>query len=86
MKFKTTGCKLIQLLMGILICSGCTKNEWQIVIANPYNEHPHGEWNTLEVICWENHAVHMINGKVNLIVLNSFYLDDGQKKHLQVGD
>lgn len=51
------------------------KNIWQIVIANPYNENPHGEWNTLELICWENHAVHIINGKVNLILLNSFYKD-----------
>lgn len=49
------------------------KNEWQIVIANPYNEKPHGEWNTLELICWRNHAVHIINGKVNMVVLNSFY-------------
>ncbi|WP_422079970.1 family 16 glycoside hydrolase [Ulvibacterium sp.] len=49
------------------------RNEWQIVIANPYNERPYGEWNTLELICWENHAVHMINGKVNMILLNSFY-------------
>lgn len=47
--------------------------DWQIVIANPYNENAHGEWNTLELICWENHAVHMVNGKVNLILLNSFY-------------
>lgn len=46
--------------------------DWQIVIANPYNENPHGQWNSLELICWENHAVHIVNGKVNLVLLNSF--------------
>jgi len=49
--------------------------DWQIVIANPYNEKPSGEWNTLELICYENHAVHIVNRKVNLVLLNSFYRD-----------
>jgi len=61
------------------------KNEWQIVIANPYNEKPPGEWNTLEVICWENHAVHMINGEINLILLNSFYRQGQDLKPLESG-
>ncbi|MEM1134676.1 MAG: DUF1080 domain-containing protein [Bacteroidota bacterium] len=52
--------------------------DWQIVIANPYNEKPHGEWNTLELICWENHAVHLVNGKVNLVVLNAHFEEDGK--------
>lgn len=58
------------------------RDEWQIVIANPYNEHPHGEWNTLELICWENHAVHIINGEINLVLLNSHYETDGKKEPL----
>lgn len=58
------------------------KNEWQIVLANPYNERPHGEWNTLEVICWQNHAVHLVNGQINLVLLNSFYEEEGQVKPL----
>ncbi len=52
--------------------------DWQIVIAHPYNENPPGEWNTLELICWNNHAVHMVNGKVNLVVLNSFSNQSGK--------
>ena len=60
-------------------------NDWQIVIANPYNENPHGEWNTLELICYENHAVHMINGEVNLILLNSYYRKDGNLVPLSSG-
>lgn len=50
------------------------RDEWQIVIANPYNEKPHGEWNELELICYRNHAVHIVNGKVNVIVLNSYII------------
>ena len=61
------------------------KNEWQIVIASPYNEKPHGEWNELEVICWKNHAVHIVNGKVNLILLNAHYQDQGINKPLVSG-
>ena len=52
------------------------KDEWQIVMASPYNENPAGEWNTLEVICWKNHAVHIVNGKVNLVLLNSMYKEN----------
>lgn len=59
--------------------------DWQIVIASPYNENPHGEWNTLELICYENHAIHMINGQVNLILLNSTYPEGGQRKPLTSG-
>lgn len=61
------------------------KNEWQIVIANPYNERPHGEWNELEVICWKNHAVHLINGKINMILLNSYFRNNGELKPLISG-
>lgn len=52
------------------------KDEWQIVIASPYNEYPSGAWNTLEVICWKNHAVHLVNGKINLVLLNAQYRKD----------
>ena len=52
------------------------KDEWQIVMASPYNENPAGVWNTLEVICWKNHAVHIVNGKVNLVLLNSMYKEN----------
>lgn len=59
--------------------------DWQIVIANPYNENPAGEWNVLELICYENHAVHIVNGKVNLVLLNSFYEKDGEILPLNSG-
>ena len=54
------------------------KNEWQIVLANPLNEKPAGEWNTLELICYGNNAAHIVNGKLNMIILNSHYVNNGQ--------
>lgn len=54
------------------------KDEWQIVLANPYNENAHGEWNTLELICYDNHAIHKVNGKTNLVLLNSFVKKDNE--------
>ena len=59
--------------------------DWQIVIASPYNEKPAGEWNTLELICWKNHAVHIVNGKVNMILLNSFCRENGNTLPLESG-
>ena len=59
--------------------------DWQIVLANPYHENPHGAWNSLELICWGNHAVHIINGKVNLILLNSFYKENDELRPLNSG-
>jgi len=47
------------------------KDEWQICIASPMNEKPAGQWNLLELICYENNAVHIVNGKVCLTVLNA---------------
>ncbi|MGB3619038.1 MAG: DUF1080 domain-containing protein [Catalinimonas sp.] len=61
------------------------EDEWQIVVANPYNERAHGEWNTLELICWQNHAVHIVNGKVNLVLLNAYARQDGQKTAMTHG-
>lgn len=61
------------------------KDEWQIVLANPYNELPHGEWNTLEVICWKNHAIHLVNGEVNMLILNSYYREGSKILPLNTG-
>lgn len=59
--------------------------DWQIVLAHPYNENARGEWNELELICWENHAVHIVNGRVNMIILNSFQDVDGESLPLDHG-
>ncbi|GAA4814908.1 ThuA domain-containing protein [Litoribaculum gwangyangense] len=42
------------------------------------NENPHGEWNTLELICFEGTSLHIVNGKVVNALFNSRHknLDD----------
>ena len=37
------------------------------------NENPHGEWNTLELICFEGTSLHIVNGKVVMALFNSRY-------------
>jgi hypothetical protein len=37
------------------------------------NEKPHGEWNTLELICFEDTSLHIVNGKVVMALYNSKY-------------
>ena len=52
---------------------------------NPINEKPHGEWNTIEVLCYEGTSVHVINGVVNMINTNSHLLIDGKETPLVKG-
>ncbi|MBI1224236.1 MAG: DUF1080 domain-containing protein [Bacteroidetes bacterium] len=40
-------------------------------IKNPDNEKPTGEWNTLDLYCFGGTAVHMVNGKVVMVLYNS---------------
>ena len=37
------------------------------------NEKPHGEWNTLELICYEGTSLHIVNDKVVMALFNSKY-------------
>ena len=60
-------------------------DEWQISLANPYNENPAGQWNTLEILAHENHVVHVVNGRVNMILLNAHYREDGVLKPMNSG-
>lgn len=49
------------------------------------HEKPHGEWNTLELICFENKSIHIVNGEVVMILQNSRYVKNGEKVPLQKG-
>ena len=40
-------------------------------------ENPDGEWNTVELICFENKSIHIVNGHVVMILRNSRYVEDG---------
>ena len=41
-------------------------------------ENLHGEWNTLELICFEDKNVHIVNGHVVMILRNSRYVREGK--------
>ncbi|MCU4166612.1 3-keto-disaccharide hydrolase [Carboxylicivirga caseinilyticus] len=44
-----------------------------------------GEWNTIELICFEDKSVHVVNGHVVMILQNSRYIDNGQTRPLTNG-
>lgn len=43
--------------------------------SNNY-ENEHGEWNTLDLYCYEDKSLHVVNGKVVMILKNSRFLND----------
>lgn len=56
----------------------CTKN--------PDMEKPSGEWNTLELICRNDTAIHVVNGIVTMVLYNSRQLNaDGSETPLAKG-
>jgi len=48
-------------------------------------ENKHGEWNTLELICFEDKSIHIVNGHVVMILKNSRYIENGDKILLNKG-
>ena len=46
--------------------------------SNNY-ENEHGEWNTLDLYCYEDKSLHVVNGKVVMILKNSRYLNDANE-------
>src|SRR2546425_406508 len=39
------------------------------------DEKPRGEWNTVEVIFWAGNCLHLLNGKVNMVLTSPRYLE-----------
>jgi hypothetical protein len=56
-----------------------------ICSKNPVNEKPVGEWNTIELLCFEGTSVHVVNGMVNMINTNSRTKVDGEDVPLVKG-
>lgn len=54
-------------------------------VKNPDAELPMGEWNTLEVYCYGDTAVHVMNGKVNMKLYRSRQLDGDKETPLKKG-
>jgi hypothetical protein len=55
------------------------------IIKSSDNEKPTGQWNTIELYCLGGTSVHMVNGKVNMILTNSRHLVDGKETPLTKG-
>lgn len=48
-------------------------------------ERPQGEWNTLELICYEGQSIHIVNGGIAMVLRNSRYYENGKGKPLIEG-
>jgi hypothetical protein len=42
------------------------------------NETPNNDWTTLELICFKGQSLHIVNGKVVMVLKNSRYVKEGQ--------
>jgi hypothetical protein len=54
-------------------------------IKFPDAEKPTGEWNTIDLYCFGNTSVHMINGVVNMVLHNSRQIEGGSEIPLVKG-
>jgi hypothetical protein len=54
-------------------------------IKNPDAEKPSGEWNTLDLYCLGDTAVHKVNGKTVMVLYHSGYLENGKLTSLKKG-
>lgn len=54
-------------------------------IKGPDAEHPTGEWNTLDLYCHGDTSVHVVNGKVMMVLYHSAQVDNGQVSSLAKG-
>ncbi len=52
---------------------------------NSANEEPNGEWNLIEVICLDDKSIHVVNGKVLMIVTNAKKVVNGEEFKLTKG-
>lgn len=54
-------------------------------IKDPDAEKPSGEWNVIDVYCYGDTSVHVVNGKVTMVLYNSRQMDDGREVPLREG-
>ena len=55
------------------------------IIKEPDNERPTGEWNAMELYCLGQTSVHVVNGKVNMILTGLRHKVDGREVPLTRG-
>ncbi len=71
---------------GSVVDFGEGKTGGKICSKSVMNEKPAGEWNTVEIICFKDTAIHIINGKVNMIITNSHLEKNGEVIPLTKGN
>ncbi|GEM_PF-374838 len=54
-------------------------------IKSPDAEKPNGEWNTLDLYCYGDTAVHMVNGKVVMVLYKSRHMEGSKMMPLKKG-
>jgi len=55
------------------------------IIKDSNNEKPRGEWNSMELYCLGQTSVHLVNGKVNMILTGLRHRVDGREEPLTRG-
>ena len=56
-----------------------------LVLRNSNYEKAAGEWNTLDLICFNGKSIHIVNGEVVMVLQNSRYVEDGKSVPLTKG-
>lgn len=70
---------------GIALTFNVDKAEGRHCIKSTDGENPTGEWNTVDLYCHRDTAVHVVNGKVNMILYRSRHIKDGVETPLTRG-
>ncbi len=59
---------------GELLSFGSSSKYGRTCKKNPNAENPTGQWNTIDLYCFDGTSIHMVNGVVTMILHNSRYL------------
>ncbi len=62
---------------GPVVEFGEGKQGGKLCSKSVMNEKPTGEWNTIEIVCFKDTSIHIINGVVNMINTDSHLEEDG---------
>ncbi len=57
----------------------------EAVLNGQDNEKPRGQWNQIELVCLGRTSIHVVNGKVNLVLTNARRKLDGREEPLTRG-
>lgn len=71
---------------GLPVEFGEGKEGGKICSKSVTNEKPAGEWNTLELICYGDTSIHIVNGVVNMMITDSHLETDNKSIPLRKGN